>query len=56
MVALAYNTKHEGIAMQILFDVLFSDVRRPVELVAKVGNIQAMTAVHKGYSKKLRFL
>ena len=27
-----------------------------MELVAKVDNTQAITTVHKGYSKKLRFL
>ena len=30
--------------------------RRPLELVTKIDKIQALAAVHKGYSKKLKFL
>ena len=42
--------------MQILLDALLADCRRPINLIAKVDNTQAITAVHKGYTKKLRFL
>ena len=55
-VAVAYNTKHEGIPMQMLLDIFLADCRRPIDLVAKVDNTQAITAISKGYSKKLRFL
>ena len=40
----------------ILLDALLGGVRRPMELVAKVDNTQAISVVHKGYSKKLKFL
>ena len=39
----------------ILLDALLVGARRPDELVGTVGNTQAITAVHKGYSKKLKF-
>ena len=55
-VALSYATKHEGIPMQTFHDALLADARRPIELGGKVDNTQAIPAVHKGYSKKLRFL
>ena len=42
--------------MLILLDALLGGVRRPMELVAKVDNTQAISGVHKGYSKKLKFL
>ena len=42
--------------MQMLLDHLLADARRPMELVAKVDNTQFIILVHKGYSKKLRFL
>ena len=42
--------------MQILIDTLLAGSRLPVQLVAKVDNTQAISAVTKGYSKKLRFL
>ena len=48
--------KHEGLPTLILLDALLAGARRPVELVRKVDNTQAITAVHKGYSKKLKFL
>ena len=48
--------KHEGLPTLILLDALLAGARRPVELVGKVDNTQAITAVHKGYSKKLKFL
>ena len=49
-------SKHEGIPMQILLDALFADCRRLIELIGKVDNTQAITAVHKCYSEKLGFL
>ena len=55
-VSLAYYTKHEGIPMQILIDALLAGTRPPIRLVALVDNTQAIAAVQKGYSKKLRFL
>ena len=55
-VALSYATKYEGIPTLILLDALLGGVRRPMELVAKVDNTQAISVVHKGYSKKLKFL
>ena len=30
--------------------------RRPIELICRVDNTQALAAVRRGYSKKLRFL
>ena len=42
--------------MLILIDALLGGARRPIELVAKVDNTQAISVVHKGYSKKLKFL
>ena len=42
--------------MQILLDALLADCRRPIELISKVENTQASTAVHKGHNKKLCFL
>ena len=41
--------------MLILLDALLLDARRPIELIWEVGNTQAITAVHKGYSKKLQY-
>ena len=55
-VALCYAVKHEGLLTLILFDDLLAGARRPVDLVGNVDNTQAITAVHKGYSKKLKFL
>ena len=55
-VALSYTTKHEGIPMQILLDHFFAGARKPNPLVAKVDNTRCITAVHKGYAKRLRFL
>ena len=40
----------------VVLDALLGGVRRPVELVAKVDNTQAISVVHKAYSKKLKFL
>ena len=42
--------------MQILIDVLLAGCRPQIPLICKVDNTQAITAAHKGYSKKLRFL
>ena len=42
--------------MLILLEHVLSNARRPIELVAKVDNTQCITAVRKGYSKKLPFL
>ena len=39
-----------------LLDAMFNGARRPIELVAKIDNTQALSAVTKGYSKKLRYL
>ena len=55
-VALCHAVKHESLPTLILLDALLGGVRRPVELIGKVDNTQAITAVHKGYSKKLKFL
>ena len=55
-VALCHAVKHEGLPTLILLDALLAGARRLVELVGKVDNTQAITAVHKGYSKKLKFL
>ena len=55
-VALCQAVKHEGLPTLILFDALLAGARRPVELVGKVDNTQATTAVHNGYSKKLKIL
>ena len=49
-------TKHEGLPTLILLDALLGGVRRPMEFVAKVDNTQAICVVHKGFSKKLKFL
>ena len=42
--------------MMILLDALLGGARRPIELVAKVDNTQAISVVNKGFSKKLKFL
>ena len=39
----------------IFLDALIAGVRRLVEFIAKVDNTQAVTAVRRGYSKKLKF-
>ena len=54
-VALCYAAKHEGIPTLILFDALLQGARRPVELVGNVYNTPAISVVHKGYSKKLKY-
>ena len=54
--ALCHAAKHEGLPTLILLDALLGGVRRPVELVAKVDNTQAISAVHKDNSKKLKFM
>lgn len=52
---MAYNTKHEDILLILLDDRLVG-CRQPVELIAKVDNIQAIAAVNRGYRKNLKFL
>ena len=52
--ALSYFVKHEGIPLQILVDDLLGNAGTP--LAAYVDNMQAIAAVQKGYSKKLKFL
>ena len=54
--ASSHGTKHDGILMQILLDALFAGRRRPIELIAKFDKSQAIAAVEKCYSKKLRVL
>ena len=46
----------DGLPTLILLDALLAGARRPVKLVGKVDNTQAISAVHKGYSKKFKFL
>ena len=55
-VALCTSSKHEALPLSILLDTMLCGCRRPIELVAKVDNTQALSAVTKGYSKKLRYL
>ena len=55
-VALCYAVKHEGLPTLILLDALLAGARRPMELIGNVDNTQAITAVHRGYSRKLKFL
>ena len=55
-VAFCYAAKHEGIPTLILLDALLQNARRPIELIGKVDTTQAITAVHNGYSKKLKYL
>ena len=55
-VALCSSIKHDALPMMTLLDFMLNGARRPIELTAKIDNTQALTAVHKGYSKKLRFL
>ena len=55
-VTLCNAMKHEGLPTLILLDALFAGAIRPVDVVGKVDNTQVITAVHKGYSKKLKFL
>ena len=47
--------QHESFPTLILLDALFAGARRPVELIGKVDNTQAIIAVYKGYSKKIKF-
>ena len=54
-VAFCYAAKHEGIPTLILLDALLQNARRPIELIGKVDNTQAIIVVHKGYSKKLKY-
>ena len=47
--------KHKGLLTLILLDALLAGARRPIELIGKVDNTQAVSAAHKGYPKKLKF-
>ena len=42
--------------MLTLLYFMIGGTRRPLELVCKIDNTQALAAVHKGYYKKLKFL
>lgn len=42
--------------MFTLLDFMIGGTRRPLELVCKIDNTQAIAALHKGYSKTLKFL
>ena len=42
--------------MQIFLDALLAHALRPIQLLGKVDNTQAITAVNKCYFTKLRFL
>ena len=55
-VALWHEVKQKGLPTLTFLDAFLVGTRRPVELVGKVDNTPAITAVHKGYSKKLTFL
>ena len=55
-VAVCYAVKCEGLPTFMFLDVLLAGVRRPVELVGKVENTQAIAAVHKGFFQKLKFV
>ena len=51
-VSLWHAMTHEGLPTLILLDAVLAGARRPVELIRKVNDTQAISAVHKGYSKK----
>ena len=55
-VARCYAVKHEGLPTLFLLDALLAGVRSTMKLIGKVENTQAITAVHRGCSKKLKFL
>ena len=55
-VALCSAVKQDGIPLVELIDFMLCGARRPLELEAKVDNTQCLAAVHRGYSKKLRYL
>ena len=55
-VALCCAAKHEGIPTMILLDALLQNARSPIESIGKVVNTQAIIAIHKGYSKKLKYI
>ena len=52
-VALSSSARQHALPMQILLVKL---LQQPIEVVAMVDNTQALIAVAKGYSKRLRFL
>ena len=55
-VALCSAVKQDGVPLMELLDFMLQGARRPIELVCRVDNTQALAAVRRGYSKKLRFL
>ena len=55
-VALCTGVKHDGLPMLELLDFMMNGSRQPMGLICKVDNTQALAAVHKGYSKKLKYL
>jgi hypothetical protein len=55
-VALCSAVKQDGIPLCELLDFMLQRSRRPVELLCRVDNTQALAAVRRGYSKKLRYL
>ena len=55
-VALCTSVKHHGLPMLELLDFMLCNSRSPMELICKIDNTQALAAVHKGYSKKLKYL
>ena len=55
-VAVSYSARHDGLPMQELLDVLLGGCRPPLPMIMLVDNTQAISAVQKGYSKKLKHL
>ena len=55
-VAVATAVKHDGLPLASLLDLMLGGCRRPIGIEARVDNTQALAAVHRGYSKKLRYL
>ena len=55
-VALCSAVKQDAIPLCELLDFMMQGSRRPIELICRVDNTQALAAVRRGYSKKLRFL
>ena len=55
-VAVATAVKHDGLPLASLLDLMLAGCRRPIGIEARIDNTQALAAVHRGYSKKLRYL
>ena len=55
-VAMCSAVKQDGIPLCELLDFMMQGSRRQIELICRVDNTQALAAVRRGYSKKLRFL